>query len=106
MFELCDIVREYIGAQQQTELTVEQLTEASLVQPRKPNPEYVSGPDLVMQHLDNKIAAERGNSEGDAEITVLGDFIREWRVLFYESVRPRYLPNGWSVDAPVVCDSA
>ena len=127
--EYTAVVRDYFHDTQQQKnakddcrlaLTIEQLQQASQVEPRQPNPQYISGPDLVMQDISWKIrrrlsvgrskaGSDRDvtiavDDDNDVELRVLGDFVREWRSLFCQTMRPRCLPKGWSVDAPVICD--
>jgi hypothetical protein len=73
-------------------LTTAQLQTASELESRRPNPKYISGPTLVMESF---------NSDDEA----MADFVREWRSFFFDSMQPQFLPTGWSVDSPVVCDS-
>jgi hypothetical protein len=74
-----------------TPLTTAQLQTASDLESRRPNPKYISGPTLVMDSFNNDDEA-------------MADFVREWRSFFFESMQPQFLPTGWSVDSPVVCD--
>ncbi len=53
------------------------------------NPNFVPGPELVVQDLI-----------GDDE--KLSNFIRDWRQFFLDTMHPRHLPKGWSVDYPVM----
>jgi hypothetical protein len=73
-------------------LTTAQLQAASELESRRPNPKYISGPTLVMESFNNDDGA-------------MADFVREWRSFFFDSMQPQFLPTGWSVDSPVVCDS-
>jgi exonuclease 3'-5' domain-containing protein 2 len=57
----------------------------------RPNPGYVPIAELVVQSLHT-----------DRDVS---EFIRSWRRLFLETLQPRYLPVGWSVDSPVENDS-
>jgi hypothetical protein len=81
-----------------TQLTEEQLQWASRLEPRCPNPHFVSGPDLLEREL-LQTAQERGMEN------VIMDFVKEWRYLFQRTVQPQFLPSGWSLDSPVRCDS-
>jgi hypothetical protein len=50
-----------------------------------PNPLYVSGAELVVKSLkgdDNKIT----------------EFVRDWREFFLCTMKPQFLPTGWSID--------
>lgn len=64
------------------------LQQAQTLEDEVPNPEFVPGPQLVVDSLHGDIAG----------------FVKEWRRHFVELMGPRYLPNAWSVDAPVVSD--
>jgi hypothetical protein len=75
-----------------TELTESQLQKACNVNHRVKNPNFVSGSDIVVRSL-----------KGDARL--LGQFIVDWRKHFVNTVNPRHMPTGWSVDNPVVCGS-
>ena len=71
-------------------LSTDQLKNASEIEFRSPNPEYIPGPELVVNNLHgdhNKIA----------------DFVRDWRIFFVATMSPRFLPNGWSVEYAVKC---
>jgi len=70
------------------ELSKEELQQSIDVEYRIPNPQHVGGSEWVVRSLEND----------DAKIT---QFIREWRQFFVDAVQPRFLPEGWSVDAPV-----
>jgi hypothetical protein len=56
----------------------------------RPNPKYVPISVLVVNAL-----------ETDTDVT---QFIKSWRQLFVETLQPRYLPTGWSVDSSVEND--
>lgn len=75
-------------------LTEAQLEEASQLESRQPNPNYVAGADLVVDSLKlpNGI---------DFDDEALVHFVRDWRLHFVECLYPRYLPKGWSVEAAV-----
>ena len=86
------------------------LQELSQLEFRRPNPHYISGPELVHRWLF------RRESSSSATTTTQDDhhhpdhdriagFIRDWRQHFCETHHPRYLPKGWSVESPVMCDS-
>lgn len=78
--------------------TEEQLQLASRLEPRCPNPYFVSGPDLVERGL------LRDAKERDMDDVIMG-FVKEWRCLFQRTLQPQFLPLGWAVDSPVRCES-
>lgn len=86
--------------------TLEQLETASLLQCRSPNPHFVSGAELIVDFLRSDSSKKKKNDDDDATFDegALSDFVRGWRQHFLDVVRPRYLPKGWSVDAPVQSD--
>jgi hypothetical protein len=61
------------------------------IETETPNPKYIPIQALVVNALKT-----------DQDVA---DFIRSWRELFLETLHPRYLPKGWSVDSPVESDS-
>lgn len=65
---------------------------AETLETDQPNPTYVPIAELVVCSLSSR----------DQEVA---DFIRSWRRFFLETLRPRYLPVGWSVENPVEKDS-
>lgn len=64
------------------------LQQAQALDDEVPNPKFVPGPQLVVDSITDDM-------EG---------FVKSWRRHFLELMGPRYLPNSWSVDAPVVSD--
>jgi hypothetical protein len=56
-----------------------------------PNPNYIGPAELV-------VAAIRDDHD---DIAV---FVKAWRTHFVETMDPRFLPMGWSVDAAVTSD--
>lgn len=70
------------------ELSYQQLQQAISVECRTDNPDYIAGPEWVFRSLDNN----------DDKIT---KFIKDWRRHFIETVQPKHLPSGWSIDSPV-----
>jgi hypothetical protein len=96
------VVREYLASiatradskdsllNKEEELTKFQLQSACGVNYRVKNPEYVSGSELVVQSMN-----------GDPK--TIEQFIVGWRNHFVDTVRPKFMPLGWSVDSPVVC---
>eukprot|EP00980_Cylindrotheca_fusiformis_P000910 scaffold241_cov89-Cylindrotheca_fusiformis.AAC.9 len=75
-----------------TQLTTNQLQKIVDMEFTIPNPNYIPGPELVINDL-----------QGDDEKII--SFIRDWRVHFLETVQPRFLPIGWTVDSPFQCDN-
>lgn len=75
---------------QTSKLNDQHLQQAQDLEYRSLNPQYVSGPERVVQ----SITASSG----------LEEFVRDWRRLFVTTMHPQYLPPGWSVDSPVRCD--
>ena len=71
-------------------LTEELLQATTEMETDSPNPKYIPGADLVVETLTCEEKIE--------------DFIRDWRSHFLSSLRPRYLPQGWSVNNPVHSD--
>ena len=70
------------------ELSKEKLQEAIDIEYQIANPNYIAGPEWVVRSLhSDDIKLER--------------FIKQWRQHFVSTVQPKFLPYGWSVDAPV-----
>lgn len=91
--EYDDIVRSYLhNTNTEEELTSTELQEAIDVDYRVENTNYIPGPELIVQML------------GKDEIKI-ANFIRGWRIHFIDTVRPRYMPMGWSIDNPVTSGS-
>ena len=63
----------------------------SEIETKSPNAKYIPGAKLVVDRIEN-------NDE------MIGDFIRNWRIHFLETMQPRHLPKGWDVDNPVHSD--
>ena len=78
-------------AADQLELTDDLLQSVIDVEHRIENPNYIPGPEMVVNSI----------VDNDVE---MAEFIREWRRFFLDTIHPRHLPNGWSVDYPVACD--
>ena len=72
------------------DLTKAQLQKACSINYRVKNPLYVSGSEVVVASLNE-----------DAK--KIEEFVIEWRKHFIQTVKPRFMPRGWSVDNPVVC---
>lgn len=99
VLEYEQIVRAYYNiTDEATPVTVEQYELASRLEARFPNPDFVSGPELVERHLVQD-AKERGMEY------VVKNFVKEWRVLFQRTLEPQFLPSGWDIDSPVRCES-
>jgi len=71
------------------ELSKEQLQKAIDIDYRIENPKFVSGPELVVNAILN-----------DDE--TMAEFVRDWRRHFLDTLHPRHLPSGWSVNHPVM----
>jgi len=84
------VLREWSGLPPDQELSTVHLEQASQLEERLPNPEYIPGPHLVIESLKDDSAIEA--------------FVHDWRAHFVDSLQPRYLPAGWSVKSPVMCD--
>lgn len=85
--------------------TLRQLEAASLLECRSPNPLFVSGAELLVDTLRSRRKNDGGGGgDGALDEDALTDFVRGWRQHFLDIVHPRYLPKGWSVDAPVQSD--
>jgi hypothetical protein len=41
----------------------------------------------------------RETSDGESQVTY-SQFVRGWRQLLLDTLHPRHLPKGWSVDGP------
>lgn len=85
----------------------ELLVEASQLECRSPNPNYVAGVVLVVNcmKLSNDANTNQIDNEEKFNEEALAAFVREWRSHFLECVHPRYLPDGWCVQAPVCSDT-
>jgi hypothetical protein len=95
--EYSELVRQhYLLTGDDQELSNDCLKEASRLEARRPNPDYVTESDLVARHL------QETNKEDQTEIITA--FVKEWRELFCDEMQPRHLPVGWRIDAPVMCD--
>jgi hypothetical protein len=96
-------IADYFDMNHQKPIPEAILLEACQLTTRIPNPNFVSGVDLVIESLlvknhSNPNHADNGNNFDEDQ---LAEFIREWRRSFVESIQPRFLPTAWSVDAPV-----
>jgi exonuclease 3'-5' domain-containing protein 2 len=85
------IVRQHLGVPCDCALLEELLQQAIDVDYTTRNPNYISGSELVANHL-----MQGGRDR-------IADFVKEWRAFFLSTVQPRHLPIGWRVDAKVTC---
>lgn len=74
-------------------ITKEQLQKVIHVDYRIQNPNYIPGPELVVNSLVNNHEA-------------MSDFIKGWREFFLDTIHPRHLPKGWSIHYPITCDES
>jgi len=72
-------------------ITKEQLQQVIDIDYRIQNSNYIPGPELVVNSLVNNHEA-------------MADFIRGWRQFFLDTIHPRHLPQGWSINHPITCD--
>jgi hypothetical protein len=72
-------------------LTTEDLDIALNVKYQTENPNFIASSTFVVQ----KLASDSDQVEA---------FVKRWRHYFIESMAPRYMPIGWTVDHPVRCD--
>lgn len=70
-------------------LTKSQLQTVCAINFQIKNPDYITGSELVVKSLDS-------NPE---KIEL---FIKQWRQHFVDTVHPKFMPKGWSVENPVV----
>jgi hypothetical protein len=85
------LVRNYLNISSH-DISLEQLQLAAAVEYRIPNPDYISGPQFVIQQ-----SLLRDQDDDEVE-----QFIKDWRRHFIDTVQPRFLPQGWSIDSPVM----
>jgi hypothetical protein len=81
-------ILKHFGLDDTTGITTEVLEQARTMETSTPNPNYIPGPELVVNCL--------ANDEKSIE-----RFILDWREHFLQTMQPRYLPTGWSIDSPV-----
>jgi hypothetical protein len=82
------LVRNHLNVSSGEELSPEKLQEAINVEYRIASPDYIAGPEWVIRSLgSSSVKIER--------------FVKQWRQHFVATVQPKFLPHGWSVDAPV-----
>ena len=91
-----NLLRDHFKLDENRELSEAQLVQASRFESRRPNPSFVTGPELVGRHL-------REQQQTTTTEVVITAFVKEWRALFVESMNPKFLPKGWNVDAPAKC---
>jgi hypothetical protein len=85
-------------------LTNHHLMQASQVEARRPNPKHIPGPKLVMNHVLLKSSGAPSNGGSTSVDMPIAQFVRDWRLHFLQTMQPKFLPIGWSVDSPVQCD--
>mmetsp|Transcript_7077 Transcript_7077/g.10137 ORF Transcript_7077/g.10137 Transcript_7077/m.10137 type:complete len:372 (-) Transcript_7077:216-1331(-) len=86
------MVRLHLGLDDDSgELTTQHLQTAIDVQYKIFNPHYISGAELVLRSMMD-------------DFNKIEEFIRSWRRHFLDTLHPRFLPAGWSVDSPVASD--
>ena len=115
----------------QLELTKEILQATTEIETTIPNPYYIPGPQLVVDSLltigddqntattttsnsnssnnddssdNNSNKSNKTNTCRNFDNVKIEQFIKDWRMHFVETMAPRYLPHGWSVDNRVHCD--
>lgn len=99
------LIRSYHELSSEQELTVELLQQTAAMETHRPNPKYIPGAKLVVDHLlgaNNNDPSDDGGSNNNEE--ALEEFIREWRRFFVDTMQPRYLPKGWDIQNPIRCD--
>ena len=95
------------------------LNELANMETDRPNPYYISTPDLIVQQrLTSKTATkinrvennemsvplELQHQQGTMDDAAIEEFVREWRRLFIDTLQPQYLPKGWSINSSVSND--
>lgn len=86
------LIKAHFGLSHTEKVTSETLQAACEMETHLPNPNYIPGAQLIVDGLDS-----------DELIDV---FIRDWRAHFVETMHPRFLPKGWSVNNPVHSDDS
>ena len=85
------LVRDHFGiahpTQTNTAIPEELLQKAISIESFETNPDYIPGANVVVDSL---------LSERDIE-----QFVLEWREHFLDTMQPRYMPTGWSLENPV-----
>jgi exonuclease 3'-5' domain-containing protein 2 len=94
----------------------EQLEAVLQMEEKVLNPDYVPPSELLIQSLlqpptdeSSKVAPDddsESSSSMDGAFEALEMFVREWRRHFVTTMRPRHLPQGWSVNSPVRCQGS
>lgn len=83
-----NLIKQHFGLDESAWLSKELLEEATTMETSLPNPTYIPGPYLVVSSLAYDEASIR-------------NFILGWREHFIQTMQPRFLPTGWSVESPV-----
>lgn len=83
-----NLIKAHFGLDESSWLSRNLLEQATKMETSTPNPSYIPGPYLVVSSLANDEATIR-------------NFIMDWRQHFIETMQPRFLPEGWSIDSPV-----
>ena len=113
-------------AEPHLELTKELLQATTEIETTIPNPYYIPGPQLVVDSLltigndqnttttTTTTTSRHGCNDDSSDNNInencifddvkIEQFIKDWRMHFVETMAPRYLPNGWSVENRVHCD--
>lgn len=81
-------IKKHFGLDESSWLSKELLLQATSMETSIPNPDYIPGPELVVCTFAN-----------DEES--IKRFIYDWREHFLQTMQPRFLPTGWSIDSPV-----
>jgi hypothetical protein len=82
------LIKRHFGLDSSAWLSKELLLEATTMETSFPNPSHIAGPLVVISTVANDEKS-------------IKNFIIEWRNHFVETMQPRFLPVGWSVDSPV-----
>ena len=90
-------VRDFLQLPADQDLTNEHLKQVSSMEYTEPNPNYIPGPILVVEPMLEEY-------QKDGRDDTIRNFVQDWRQYFLDTSQPRYLPAGWSIDAPVHCD--
>mmetsp|Transcript_23405 Transcript_23405/g.55463 ORF Transcript_23405/g.55463 Transcript_23405/m.55463 type:complete len:470 (-) Transcript_23405:31-1440(-) len=90
------------------------LSELANMETDRPNPYFVSTPDLIVRErlttvkvsTNNEMSVPLGlqQQQGNLDDTAIEEFVREWRRLFIDTLQPQYLPKGWSINSSVSND--
>jgi hypothetical protein len=90
-------------------LTKEYLEEIKLLKYHDPNPLYRSGVDLVTNSLlsssiDGDTDEVTATTTTDVMNQRIDNFVKMFRRHFIDTMNPQFLPTGWSIESPTVCD--